>query len=226
VQRGKSAQHQRRSIGMQLEYAGRMRGMYVALVIVTGCGRTVGSVADAPGADTPNVPSYTQTLPDGPCGVEGITGTIPGVTLTIRSSSCVYPYGTPATFTFEVTTAANVPPITLPNTSGCSLCALFSPDPLSFTSYTIGGTSAGAVPQRYCECDVGCCAPTHGETIDVDVTTKSTDFDWSGRTWNGPSDTGNPMGDFFLPGRYDVHLTFGGFDAGNVQAVLPIEIVL
>jgi hypothetical protein len=44
--------------------------------------------------------------------------------------------------------------------------------------------------------------------------------------WFGPSDTGNQEEGFFLPGRYNVFVTFKGFDEGNVQATLPIEIVL
>jgi len=191
-----------------------------------GCSRTVGgSAADADG-DSQAVFPYTQTLPDGPCAVEGVTGTLPGVTLAVRSSSCVYKRGTPATFTYEVTTTG-VPPITLPqNTGGCSDCGVYTTDPLSFTSYSIGGTSAGGEHQQYCLCDVGCCFGTNGQQVQVEATTKTYSIDWTGHEWDGPSDTGNPQGDAFLPGRYDVFVTFKGFDQGLVEATLPIEIVL
>jgi hypothetical protein len=209
-----------------------MRALYVVLAGVAlgsagaGCSRTVGGgSADADG-DSQAVFPYTQTLPDGPCAVEGVTGTLPGVTLAIRSSSCVYKRGTPATFTYEVTTTG-VPPITLPqNTGGCSDCGVYTTDPLSFTRYSIGGDSAGGEHQQWCLCDQGCCFGTNGETVQVNDATTSFQIQWSGRVWFGPSDTGNQEEGFFLPGRYDVFVTFKGFDEGNVQATLPIEIVL
>lgn len=206
-----------------------MRPLYVVVVgvaLAAGCNRTVGTAADAPGGDSEAVDPYTQTLPDGPCAVEGVTGTLPGVTLAIRSASCVYKRGTPATFTYEVTTAG-VPPITLPqNTGGCSDCGVYTTDPLSFTRYSLGGTSAGGENQQWCLCDQGCCFGTNGQQVQVDATTKTYTINWSGREWDGPSDTGNPEGELFLPGRYNVFVTFKGFDEGNVQATLPIEIIL
>lgn len=86
-------------------------------VVLVGCSRTVGVTPDA-SPDTTNVPPYEQTLPDGPCAVENVTGTIPGVTLAVRSSSCVFNRGTPATFTYEVTTTAATPAITVPDSGG------------------------------------------------------------------------------------------------------------
>ena len=192
-------------------------------VLATGCSQTVGAVGDAA---SDNVPPYTQTLPNGPCSIEGVTGTIAGVTLAIRSTSCVYKRGTPATFTVEVTTTASVPPIMIQASAGCGDCHGYSTDPLTFTSYYISGTSPGGTAERYCECDVGCCAPDTAHQVQVDATTKTFTIDWSGREWSGPSDTGNAMGDYFLPGRYSVYASFAGFDAGSVQAVLPIEIIL
>jgi hypothetical protein len=202
-----------------------MRGLALVGVLLGGCSQTVGSSSDA-ASDGTHVEPYTQTLPDGPCAVEGVTGAVPGVTLAIRSASCVYKRGTPAAFTLEVTTTGATPAITLPNTSGCSDCRLFSSDPASFTRARIQGTSAGGEVEQYCECDYGCCAPTHGQSVQLDITTTSTTFNWTGREWDGPSDTGNAMGDFFLPGRYSVNFSFSGFDQGSVEAMLPIEIVL
>lgn len=200
-----------------------MRRLALVGVLVAGCGQTVGETGDAA---SDSVPPYAQTLPNGLCAVEGVTGTIAGVTLAIRSASCVYKRGTPAKFTVEVTTSASVPPITIPTSAGCGDCHGYSTDPLTFASYYIAGTSPGGTAERYCECDVGCCAPDVEHQVQVDATTKTFTIDWSGREWTGPSDTGNAMGDFFVPGRYSVYATFAGFAAGNVEAALPIEIIL
>jgi hypothetical protein len=183
-----------------------MRALY--LVVLAGCS------------------THTQTLPDGACAVEGITGTIPGVTLAIRADSCVFQRGSGGRFTYEVTATADAPAIPVPDSGGgCSECSVYSADPISFTDYRIGGTSAGGESQQYCLCDQGCCAPTLEHMVELDAMTSTRSFMWSGRTWSGPSDTGNPMGDFFLPGRYDVLVGFSGFAAGSVSATLPIEII-
>jgi hypothetical protein len=194
------------------------------LPLLVGCSRTVGAGDDA--TDDAQVPGYEQTLPDGPCALANVTGTIPGVSLTVRSSSCVFKRGTPATFTYEVTTTAATPAITIPDSGGgCSSCRGYTTDPITFTGWIINGDSAGGEHQQYCICDVGCCAPTPEETVQVAATTSMKTIEWSGKTWSGPSDTDNPMGEFFLPGRYTVHVSFAGFDEGLVEAALPIEII-
>jgi len=55
--------------------------------------------------------------------------------------------------------------------------------------------------QTYCLCDVGRCAP-QVHRVDLIAGTYESDFDWDGRNWFGPSDTNNPKGDPFPPGRY------------------------
>ncbi|HEY5948848.1 MAG TPA: hypothetical protein VIV40_25330, partial [Kofleriaceae bacterium] len=116
--------------------------------------------------------------------------------------------------------------ITVPDSGGgCGRCAAYTSDALSFTAFYILGTSAGGEDQQYCLCDVGCCPPTAEQTIQLDVTTSTSAFDWSGRTWTGPSDTPTEMGDFFLPGKYRVTIGFAGFAAGSMTAELPIEVI-
>ena len=179
-----------------------------------------------PSSVEPWHPSYTQTLPDGPCAVENVTGTIAGVTLAIRADSCVITRGQGTTFRYEVTASAATPTITVPDSGGgCGDCSSHTTDPASFTRWGIGGTSPDGEDQHYCICDVGCCAPTQTQTITVDATQSGETIQWQGRQWHGPSDTGNEMGDFFLPGRYAVGVTFQGYAQGQVHAELPIEIV-
>lgn len=49
-------------------------------------------------------------------------------------------------------------------------------------------------------------------------------FDWPGRQWDGPSDTGNPLGDPFPAGDYAVHASLGLPGLGAVDAALPIVV--
>ncbi|AUX27293.1 hypothetical protein SOCEGT47_078770 [Sorangium cellulosum] len=166
------------------------------------------------------------TSAGGPCAVRDVEGTIPGVKLSITSSRCVYFMGEHAEFVYEVTTDASVPPIDIAASTGCGRCTKPSSDPLSFVSYQISGTSVDGEPQRYCLCDVGCCAPDEATTVEVDATVATDTIRWSGRQWDGPSDTGNPEGAAFAPGSYDVVVTFDGGAQGSVTAKLGIQIVL
>jgi hypothetical protein len=159
------------------------------------------------------------------CSVLDVTGTIPGVSISIQSSRCVYHVGEQAEFTYEVTTDGTVPAIDIAAGSGCGSCSKPSEDPLSFVSYQIGGAAPGGEPQSYCLCDVGCCLPDEAATVQPKATTVSATIEWSGRNWSGPSDTNNPQGDFFLPGSYGVNVTFNGREQGSVKATLPIEII-
>ncbi|WP_437528758.1 hypothetical protein WME79_46420 [Sorangium sp. So ce726] len=165
-------------------------------------------------------------LPDWPCEVRDVEGTIPGVKISIASSRCAYYEGEPAEFIFTVTTDSSVPPIDIAASTGCGRCVEPTSDPLSFVSYKISGVSFGAnpQPQLYCLCDVGCCAPDEAVTVQVDATTATQTIRWSGRQWTGPSDTNNPEGAFFSKGSYNVEVTFDGQEQGSVTAKLPFEI--
>jgi hypothetical protein len=154
----------------------------------------------------------TQT----PCAVTEVTGTIPGVSITIESDSCLYRRG-------EATTAS-VPTIAVPDSMSCD-CSHPNATIASWVSWDIAGTSAVGEPQQYCLCDTGCCAPGDPGTITPDVGTVSDTIVWPGRVWSGPSDTGNVPGDFFAVGSYAVSVRFFGFDEGSVEASLPIMIV-
>jgi hypothetical protein len=178
---------------------------------LAGCGSSVDGGPDPIQAD--------------PCSILDVQGTIAGVSISISSSRCIYRVGEAAEFTYEVETTATVPPIEIVASPGCGSCSQPGEDPLSFVSYRIGGVSSGGDPQNYCLCDTGCCAPDQAASIQVLASTKSATISWSGRNWNGPSDTGNPQGAFFKPGHYGVDVTFDGRAQGSVTATLPIEIV-
>lgn len=154
---------------------------------------------------------------DEPCEVSGDG---PGVKITIRSDSCAYDRGDPAVFRYEITTTEEVPEITVQASQGCGSCRKATPEHTSWTSWQISGTSSDGQSQRYCRCDTGCCAPDEAAVVKPRATTSTGTIEWSGRTWGGPSDTGQKEGDFFAPGRYEVVVQF----AGLATARLPIEI--
>ncbi|MGE5183710.1 MAG: hypothetical protein ACM31C_16675 [Acidobacteriota bacterium] len=191
-----------------------MRGALLAMAIAGCTGRVAGGKHPTP------------TLPTGPCAVEGVTGMLPGVTLAIRSASCVYSVGDQAQFTYEVTTDASVPAITTPDGGGgCGSCQVRSTDPLSWVTWRIGGAAPDGTSQDYCICDTGCCPPDRMQTIQPVTAMETATIGWDLRNWNGPSDTSNPEGPYFPPGVYAVNVTFGGFASGSVTASLPVEIL-
>ena len=88
--------------------------------------------------------------------------------------------------------------------------------------------------QYYCLCDYGL-APPPDESREVAKTLKMGSYDhaieWDGRNWYGPSDTGNPKGDPFPAGTYEVKVTIHGkllTDKGKVpyQFVGKTKLVL
>ncbi|MGZ3422219.1 MAG: hypothetical protein ACXVEF_36015 [Polyangiales bacterium] len=150
------------------------------------------------------------------CSETGLTG----VRVCISADTCSFNSGTGGTFTYEVTVDDTAPILhTAATGPGCSVCASWSADPLSFVSWNIGGGSI-----RYCMCDTGCCAPQTEKTITLDRGKKSGTIDWPGKQWNGPSDTGAPLGDPFPPGTYSVSVSFQGAKEGTVTATLPITV--
>jgi hypothetical protein len=159
-----------------------------------------------------------------PCSVENVTGPVPGVAITVRANSCLLDRGQPATFAWTVTADATVPSLHVAGSSGCGSCLARTTDPSTWVSYVIDGTSSAGNGMCYCLCDVGCCAPDVDRDVQLATGAMSGTIEWSGRTWDGPSDTGNPMGDFFEPGHYQVTVSFDGGAAGTVSASLPIEI--
>lgn len=71
--------------------------------------------------------------------------------------------------------------------------------------------SGGA--QSYCLCDTGLC-PGGDTTTDLVAGDYPGEFSWTGRNWAGPSDTGNPMGEPFPPGRYTLTVSAVGEHGG------------
>ena len=162
--------------------------------------------------------------PTGPCEIDNVTGTLQGVSISIRANECSLLRGQAAHFDYTVTVDASVPAIAMPASAGCGACQKRTTDPSSWVRWGIGGTADVGTSQSYCICDTGCCPPDAAQTIQPAAAIVTGAIDWDGRTWYGPSDTDMPEGDFFLTGSYAVHVTFNGYDSGNVDAALPIDV--
>jgi hypothetical protein len=64
--------------------------------------------------------------------------------------------------------------------------------------------------QRYCLLDFGLAQPPKETATTLKKGTHVHAFEWDGRNWLGPSDTGNPKGKAFPAGTYDVIVTVQG----------------
>jgi hypothetical protein len=81
--------------------------------------------------------------------------------------------------------------------------------------------------QSYCLCDVGLCANVTPPPVTLFGGKYTSDFHWQGRNWAGPSDTGNPMGAPFPPGRYTLRISAKGTANGtsfDVEAAMDITL--
>jgi hypothetical protein len=170
-------------------------------------------------------PPRTPVVPasGSPCEAHG-AGTLPGVTLTLRSAKCTYRVDELITFHIDMVVDDTVPTIDVP-TSKFYQCIQHTADPTTFLTFVIDGKSAAGNAQRFCYCDLGLCPDEPAASIKPSAVTTTIDQPWSGHNYGGPSDTDEPLGPGFEPGHYVVHTVFDGYRQGKVQVDLPIEIV-
>ena len=64
--------------------------------------------------------------------------------------------------------------------------------------------------QIYCVCDEGLCAGPDATPRTVPAGATEAAFEWTGRNWTGPSDTGNALGDPFPTGIYNLTVSAAG----------------
>lgn len=84
--------------------------------------------------------------------------------------------------------------------------------------------------QLYCLCDVGLCPPDDDPPVQLQPGTTPGVFEWTGRNWTGPSDTGNPVGPPFPPGTYTLRVSAVGTvgpaaDPFQVEATFSITLL-
>ena len=68
----------------------------------------------------------------------------------------------------------------------------------------------GGNDQLYCLCDTGLCPPVM-DTADLLPGRYAGTFEWTGKNWQGPSDTVNPLGEPFPPGTYTFEISAKGW---------------
>jgi hypothetical protein len=70
--------------------------------------------------------------------------------------------------------------------------------------------------ENYCRCDEGLCAGPNQTPSTIPAGETAASFEWTGRNWYGPSDTGNPLGAPFPAGIYTLEASaigrVGGVD--------------
>jgi hypothetical protein len=82
--------------------------------------------------------------------------------------------------------------------------------------------------ESYCICDNGLCPAPPDTPITLHPGTYPGVFEWDGKNWNGPSDTGNPKGPPFPPGEYTLDVSTTGLVAGQafeVRGTLNVKLI-
>ena len=81
--------------------------------------------------------------------------------------------------------------------------------------------------QNYCICDTGLCQGPSDEPVTLVVGSHAGAFNWDGVNWAGPSDTGNPKGEPFPPGTYQLSVSAKGTVDGvafEIEGTLGVQI--
>lgn len=126
-------------------------------------------------------------------------GTLKGVAIDLSGNECVYSLAEVAagiTFHYRILVEEELHDVaSRPLDAG--QCDEIGPSGLRTLEKIHGGS------QTWCICDSGwCAAPQDGVTLFPGEYADS--FDWDGLNWNGPSDTGDPPGDPFPVGQYNL----------------------
>ena len=133
------------------------------------------------------------------------TSSLPGVSFDLSGNPPVLTLARASrgvTFVYRTRIERDLPGVISPplDAGGCDL-----PDPSGLAVLEMV-TGDG---HTYCLCDTGLCAP-RDYRVDLEAGVYEGRFDWDGREWLGPSDTGNPKGAPFPPGTYNIRVTAAG----------------
>jgi hypothetical protein len=191
----------------------------------------VGGSAGAPGAA-----GAASSPGTGGGGASGAVSCAPTSASDLQGAHIDVPPGQPCTFTlaeaaagisipYSVVIEHDVPGVT-PKPSDSASCEAPGPSGLISFEYLAG---SGV---HYCVCDVGLCPPPMNAEVTLVAGTYADAFSWDGRSWDGPSDFGNPEGPAFPPGTYTLSIraigdvsTSGGSQPFVVETWLPIVLV-
>ena len=159
----------------------------------------------------------------GPACAMGGTSNLEGVSIDFPEQQCVFTLAEAAaaiSITYRVLVETPVTAVTTrPQDSGG--CGTAGDSGLILFEELDGGG------QHYCLCDTGLC-PGADVTSDLMTGYWTTAFPWTGRNWNGPSDTGTAMGEPFPPGSYTLTVSSVGEHAGapiRIEGTFTIHLV-
>lgn len=216
------------------------------MLVAGGCGTTEGdttgadAASDAPNGSSDGADGGAGDLIDGAAldsadaGASGdcdvtSTSSLPGLTIRFGEPlRCVFTLAEAAagiTIPYDVTSVVDIDDV-VPVPADEGACGQPGPSGLIVFEKLSGGG------QSYCLCDVGLCARQTFAPRTVAAGSYAGAFTWDGRSWSGPSDTGNPKGPPFPPGDYVLSVSASlriGTDADAksylVTSTLAIHIV-
>jgi hypothetical protein len=151
----------------------------------------------------------------GPCTLDSASD-LPGVHIVFTTQTCTFTLAQAAAgiaIEYDVVVDADVTGV-IPEGQNSA--------PAAGPSGLIVFEKLAGAGQNYCLCDVGLGAMTSPNPVTIKMGTYHSTFSWMGKNWNGPSDTGNPMGTPFPVGDYRLDVSAIGSvvdaDAGSADA--------
>jgi hypothetical protein len=148
---------------------------------------------------------------DGACDLVGGTSTLPGACIRfdagdglISLEAAAAGVSIPYTVLIEAPVDDVVP---LPQDEGT--CGTPGPSGLIVFERLQGGA------QIYCVCDEGRCGEPDRSPRTIPAGATERAFEWTGRNWTGPSDTGMPLGEPFRAGIYTLSVSATGRRLGE-----------
>jgi hypothetical protein len=179
--------------------------LLISMAIATfaaACGGTVTSTSGGPGGTGGSGGTAGTSGTGGSAGGAACTGdgssTLPGVHIDFPAQPCKFTLAEAAagiSIAYSVVIDQSVSGV-LPEPQDAGNCGSPGPSGLIVFEQLEGGG------QSYCLCDVGLCPPPSDVPVTLSPGTYPGTFEWDGKNWNGPSDTGNPKGSPFPAGSY------------------------
>ena len=157
------------------------------------------------------------------CSVDVSDPSVPGAHIHIEGPDCRVQSAQHHLFSYRIDLDADVPYLSQASI-GCGRCRGFTENPMSLVKATVGATTAtGAI--SYCpDCLEGCCPATVSMPVVLRAGSYVGEIDWPGYQWLGPSDTSEPPGPKFPPGKYAVNVLLDVPSVGAIDAKLPIVV--